>query len=225
MVELEVFGERRPIRKVGQRVVMGQTRNALLILFPLRDVFGNAEQVFRLIVVAGNGKPPGGNQALAVLTRLDHFFVKGMILRTVKYFEVAHKGKAGFVRRQQLEVGLADDLLARHSEKLFAGAIDQDIAMLLRFLDEEDRRHVFHDRIEERTGATQFLLRPPALGDVDRDAQRRQMALVRKHLGINDDIDRRSVRLDVPPDTIGSEHRPVLPWQPCCAATPGPPST
>jgi hypothetical protein len=67
----EMLGECRTVRQIGQCVVMGQMRNSLLVLLSRGDVLGNAEQILRLIVVTGNRKPPGRNQALAVAGRLE----------------------------------------------------------------------------------------------------------------------------------------------------------
>ena len=63
----------------------------------------------------------------------------------------------GHLLREDVVRGLADHLLARDAEVLLAGAVDQDVAQVVRVLHDDRRRHVLDHRVGEGLAAVALL--------------------------------------------------------------------
>lgn len=74
--------------------------------------------------------------------------------------------------------------------------------MLARLLDEQHCGHVFDDGVEKLPGATQFVICPLPLGDVDEGHHPGWPSLILQKLAIGGDVDLAAIRLDVAPDAI-----------------------
>ena len=165
--EVEALGESRAVRQVGQRVVIGKVGDPRGGALALGYVLGDAEQVFRFSIVAVDRKPLRQDVAHPVVAGADRLFLDNVQTIGAQHFLVAKEEEIGLLPWQEIVVALADQLVAGNAEQLLAGPVHQDIAVLLRLLDEQHGRHVLDDGVEKLTGAAQFVIGPLALGDVD----------------------------------------------------------
>ena len=128
--EVEALVESRPVGQVGQRIVIGEMRDALDRPLAVGDVFGNAEQIFGLAVFAVDGQPLRHDVANAIVAGLDLLFLDDLQPVGAQHFLVAHEERIGLLLRQEVVVVLADQLFAGDAEQFLAGAVHQDVAML-----------------------------------------------------------------------------------------------
>ena len=92
---------------------------------------------------------------------------------------------------------LADDLVARHAEEFFRGAVDQNVTEIARILHHDGNRDVFDHRVEELARSAGFLLGALALGHIDDRNQRSGAAPIHQLAAENRNVDPAAVGLDV----------------------------
>ena len=158
----ETRRESRAVRQIRQPVEMGEVLDALLGALALGDVLGDAEQILRLVVL------PRTAMRFVVTRRVPLCGVWIGSSSTMSSRSSERRisrsratSRVGHLLRQEVVIVLADQLVARHAEQLLAGAVDEHVAELLRLLDEQHRRHVLDDGVEE--GARCGADRPRAL--------------------------------------------------------------
>jgi hypothetical protein len=158
--------ERRPVRQIGQGVVMRHMGDPLLRLPALGDVLDDAQHVSRRAVVAGDGKPLRGDQADAAVRRLHGKVLDQELLARPQHLLVARLDGVGLLPVEHVVGGLADHLLARETEEGFARPIDELVGEVARVLDDEGRRNVLDNGVEEALGVLEFLFGAQPLGHV-----------------------------------------------------------
>ena len=161
--------ERRAVRQTGQRVVPRHVHDLRFRMPAIGDVLQHAQHVARLAVLARDGEPFARDHARAVVRRGDRNILREQLLAGRQHLVVARGdevGVLGMLLAEHVVGGLADHLVARKTEKFLAGAIDQLVALVAGVLDDQRRRHVLDDGVEERLGATKLAFGAQTLGDV-----------------------------------------------------------
>ena len=154
----DAFVEGRAIGQLGERIVMRHVRDALLVALAVGEVAHDADEVLRFAVVAIDRYPRVGDDAGAVARGRHRVLVAeddgaGGDQSTVLLFDLPGGG-----RRHDVDGALAEHGGAVDAEILLGGAVDQQIAQVLRALHDDRRRHVLDDRVEKRAGLLQLAL-------------------------------------------------------------------
>ncbi len=116
----------------------------------LCDVLGHADQVARALVAVG-GHLAGAEITQAGIDDGDRGLLDADLSRE-------HHLGFGFLQARGLGIGeefgvcAADHLVARPAEQFLGGEIEQDIAPVAGVLGEQDRGHIFDDRVQHRLG-------------------------------------------------------------------------
>ena len=154
----DAFVERHPVRQVGERIVVRQMRDALLVALAVGDVLDDADEILRLAVGARDRQACRGRDARAVAGRDDRVLVEEADLARFQRLAVFgfDQLRAGFC--QHFTGGSADHRRAVDAEIFFGGAVDQAVAQARNVLDDDRRRHVLDDGVEERAGMLELAL-------------------------------------------------------------------
>lgn len=163
---LDAFIERRAIRQIGHRIVMRQMRDALLAALALGDVVNDGDEIFRLAVRILDGQPGRGDDAHTVTRRRDAMFTLVAYLARRDRFLVFRHDRIDDGLRKNIGGVPADYLCAVDAEIILGRAIDQKILQVRSVLDDDRRRHVLDNHVEEAAGTDQFAFGALALGDV-----------------------------------------------------------
>ncbi len=145
--------EQHAVGQFGQRIIMGQAGDLRLGPLALGDVLGDAQQVGGLAVGVADGDLLGAEDRHAAVRARHVIFLDHPHLARQQHLAVTldiERGQFGVV---DVGVGLADHLVARHAQRLLAGPVQQDIAMVVGALDEDHRGHRLDDRRHEGLGA------------------------------------------------------------------------
>jgi len=193
---LDLLHEQRAIGQAGQQVVVRHVFDALVGARAIGHVLDDAEQVFRLAVLAAHRDPARRHQARAVARGLDLMRSVVHLARMLQQVEVAGEDHVGGLLRKQVVGGLADHLVAGHSPQLLEGAIDQDVALSLHLLGEHRDRRVLDDRVEKDLGALELGPGLQPRGDV--------------LVGGNPSAVRHSLRYDADRTPIAGQHRAAV---------------
>ena len=164
--QLQALVERRPVRQVGQGVVMRHMGDPLLRLLALGDVLEHAQNVPPLSILAGDGEPLGHDHARAVVAGFHRKILDQVLLTRFQRHLVAPGNGVGVLLAVHIVEGLADQFVAGETEEFLPAAIDELVAVVEGILDNQRRRHVLDDSIEKRLGAMQFAFGPQLLGHV-----------------------------------------------------------
>ena len=137
------------IGQVGQSVVMRHMRDLPLRAFALGHVVDHREQVLRLALGVADCELLGQHHPDAMPGRLDHMVVDNDRPVDFQRVLIARHHEFGLLRRIELMGVLSDHAVARNSEKLLAGAIDQDEPVLMRVFHDDRCRHMLDDGVKE----------------------------------------------------------------------------
>jgi hypothetical protein len=157
---LQVLREGRAVRQAGQGVVTRHVHDLRLGLPPLGDVLEHAQHVARLAVLARDGEPLARDHARAMVRRGDRNILREQLLAGRQHPVVTRGDEVGVFLAEYLVAGLADHLIAPQPEEFLAGTIDELVALVAGVLDDQRRRHVLDDGVEECLGAMQLTLGP-----------------------------------------------------------------
>ena len=146
---VELLAKQGAIGEAGQTVVMRHVFHALARELLLGDVLGDAEQVERPVGAVAHGNDLRAQAANAVMRGVDRLLVDHLRLARLERSPVARDEAVGFLRGEEIVVGLADDGGARDAEKFLARAVQHDEAAGGRILDEHDGRHALDHAGEE----------------------------------------------------------------------------
>ena len=152
---VEALAKQRAIGEVGQPVMMGHVPDALGLEFLVGHVFGDAEQILRLVLVVADHDHSGAQEAEPVMRRVDRLLLEDFHLPRFQHFVVAGHEAVGLVLGKDVMIGPADDGFPLDAEKFLAGPIQQNEAGVGRVLDEHHGGNVLDHRFEERSGAEQ----------------------------------------------------------------------
>lgn len=147
------------VRQIGQCIVMGEMADALVRVDALGDVLDHADQILR---IAGAIRDQHLARIDDAVVALDADFEQ-VLLQEHRHAAgddpaVLLVDHAGNVGRENLLGRSAQHLLARHAVIILAGAIEQNVARILRALREHGDRDVLDDGVEELLGPQQILL-------------------------------------------------------------------
>ena len=154
----DAFVERRPVRQIGERIVVRHVRDALFVAFAIGDVVDDADEILQLAVRALHRQPVRRRDARAVAGRNDNMLVEEGDFAAFQDLLVLgfDQLRAGF---WQYRSGVfADEQRAVHAQIFLGGAVDQQIPQVRNVLHDDRRRHVFDDGVEERAGVLEFAL-------------------------------------------------------------------
>jgi hypothetical protein len=168
---VEALAKQCAIGEIGQPIMMGHVPDALGFKFLVGDVFGDAEQILRLLPVVADHDHPGAKKAEAIMRRVDRLLLDDLNLPRLKHFAVARDEAVGLVLGKHIMVGSTDDGFALDAEKFLAGAVQQDETEIARVLDEHYGGNVLDDGFEELPGAEQ---RAQPVGGLGSDMRRRR---------------------------------------------------
>ena len=141
------------VRQIGQRIVVGKMRNTFFRPSAFRHVFDHTEKVLRLAITPGDGNPFGGHETHRPVRQLERVVFEQDVLAGFQDLGVARRDSVSRLLGEKIVGALANRLLARQAEELFAGPIDQHIALVGHVLYDQRDRHVLHDGVKERLGA------------------------------------------------------------------------
>ena len=189
--------EARPVREVGQRIVMREMLDLRFGRALFGDVLGHHQQILRLPVHAADRQSLAVGDAGAVARRFDRIAFERRAILFLQEFAIARDNGIRGRLLEDLMHGLADELFARHAEEFFRGAVDQNETKIGGILHHDGNRGVFDHRREELTRAARFFLGALALGHVDDRNQRSGAALIRQLAAENRNVDPAAVGLDV----------------------------
>ena len=145
---------------------MRHMRNVRFVALALGQVINDGNYILRFSVVAHDGMPRRGNDAISAVWCNDRVLVGKYLSAGFQQFEITLMNEIGGSLRKNLRGGLADHFFARETEMFFAGLVDQKIAQAREFLDDDVRRYIVDDRIKKRPCANQLVLGALAFGDV-----------------------------------------------------------
>jgi hypothetical protein len=157
--------ERGAIRNVGQRIVMGQVLDALLVVFPFGEVVDHADEILRSPVFLYR-QSRRGDDSCAVTGRLHGVFVAERGLARSNHFPIFGFDHLRAGWRHHIGYRFAEHGRAINAEIFFSGTVDQQILQGRHALHDDGRRHVFDDRVEECPRALQFAFGSLAFGNV-----------------------------------------------------------
>ena len=120
-----------------------------------------------------------GEVARGAVGRIDRFLFDFHHLPRGQQLAVGADEGGRLLRREEVVVGLAQQLLARASQGQFRVAVDHFKAQLVGALDEDHGRDVFDDGAEQMFRVAKFRFAAPALADVQPQARHAQQLLFR----------------------------------------------
>ncbi len=170
----DVVGEEAAVRQAGQRVMHCYMGDALFVAAPLCDVLRDADEIARLASVHRRDRAlHGADGARAVVGAFDAF-LEGQHTGGFHRLPVLLAEQLRLVRREDVVVGLADDVGRLETDDLAAAGIVEDVAAaILHVLDEHADRQAADDAVEQRARVARLAVRPVDLGAVGYDRQDR----------------------------------------------------
>ena len=159
------FIEGRPVRQIGERVVMRHMLDARLVTFAVGQIVNDADEILHVAICALHRQPHRGDDAGAVSGRDDDVFLGLNGLTGLDQLLIVLADGLDRAFRHDLFRGLAEYRAALETEILLGGAVDQHVTQL-RILHDDRRRHILDDLIEKRAGTLQAAFGSFLLCDV-----------------------------------------------------------
>ena len=166
----EPLVERRPIGKIGERVVMRQMRDALLGAFALCDVVDHGHHELRNALSVFQQLPVDGDDPRFSPTQLDGVVVEEELARPQQLLvflpdQFSVIGGIDRIRR------LSEDIDAGHADEVFGGAIEHGEPATVHILHQDRVRNAFDHQMQKLPRTPQFVRHSPVFGNVAGDAE------------------------------------------------------
>ena len=170
--------ERRPVRQIGQAVVIRHMRHPRLGLAAVGDVLMGLDEVLRLAGIVEHRDAPRQEQPQPVLGADRVLF--GQHSPFLDRGFIARHDQLGFARIENIRRGQAGGVLAAAIENGFGAAVGEKIFAVADALDDQRNRNVVDDQFEELLGVLQFKRQRLVVGHVveQRDQEFRLVLVV-----------------------------------------------
>src|SRR5882762_4716891 len=152
----EMLGEGRAVRQICQGVVVRQMLDAGLCLLALGNILRKAQKVARRADLVRYREVLGCEDASAIVIGIDHVLVYYLQVAGMRGLAAIWKQRVRDLLVVRIIDIFSDQIGARHAEDGFGGAVDEDVALISRVLDDDRNRHVFDDGVEKVLGTAKL---------------------------------------------------------------------